>query len=353
LRLQTLLTLLPLADYTLNKSSLLRIYLNVGSLMVPVVSAGAAGANKSVTNTAGSLIYNLPQSSNFTGTCPYNVNYLDSAMNGGVPVGTVGIATGIFIGKTLPTSLSQSTPTGSSITATTASVNLAAANSAHALTTCRLYFKQVKLSLKKEIEYVENNRNKMVVYEQILYNANNTITSGSSFSSLINSGIKNPLYCLVIPLISPTNLVLSGSSLTPNVQIGMSQYSSPFDTCGGMSYAPISLTNFQVQLGGKNILQNSTYFTFENFLQQVCEFESVSGTEFSPLGQGIFNQLFWEQNRVYFANLSRSDEADNAMPRNISVSFQNNSNVVIDVMIFIGYRDKIIVDVASGLITKP
>jgi len=38
--------------------------------------------------------------------------------------------------------------------------------------------------------------------------------------------------------------------------------------------------------------------------------------------------------------------------RKINVSIQNNSNVVMDVMGFIFYTDKIVIDVETGLVTN-
>jgi len=165
---------------------------------------------------------------------------------------------------------------------------------------------------------------------------------------LIASGVKNPLAAIIIPFISTSNTGLNGTGTT-NFP---AQYSSPFDTCGGISFAPISLTNLQVAVGMKNKLQNSMYYTFENYLQQVCEYESLSGNKLDMLNSGIITQPWWEQNRVYFVNLARDSPADRATPRNILVSFTNNTNITIDVMVFVVYADRIVVDVKSGLVSQ-
>ena len=44
--------------------------------------------------------------------------------------------------------------------------------------------------------------------------------------------------------------------------------------------------------------------------------------------------------------------ADKLQPRNINVSFTNNSNVAIDVLIFTFYSDQIVIDVETGIVTK-
>ena len=51
-------------------------------------------------------------------------------------------------------------------------------------------------------------------------------------------------------------------------------------------------------------------------------------------------------------NVERSQAADKLLPRNINVSFNNNSSVPIDVMVFIFYSDEIVIDVETDIITK-
>ncbi len=51
------------------------------------------------------------------------------------------------------------------------------------------------------------------------------------------------------------------------------------------------------------------------------------------------------QNRVYYVDLSRGRKADIETMIYLSVSFNNNSGVIIDVMIFTLYLDKFIIDV--------
>lgn len=314
---------------------LLRLYLNTGSLIVPVIRGST---------DAAATQYFSPQSSNFVNTCPFTVNYLGA----GVPANTVAIAAGIFVAKTQQTSLSIATTSGASFVATTAPVNLGACLTSHGMTACRTYFNQISLTPEKEEEYLLANTAKPVIYERFIYNQYNNIASSGTFSQLIASGVKNPLACIIIPFISTNNLGLSGDK-TLNFP---AQYSSPFDTCGGISFAPISLTNLQVSVGMKNVLQNSLYFTYENYLEQVCQYESVSGNSLDILNKGIISQAWWEQNRVYFVNLSRGSPADRATPRNILVSFNNNTNIIIDCMIYVVYADRIVVNVRTGMVSQ-
>ena len=44
--------------------------------------------------------------------------------------------------------------------------------------------------------------------------------------------------------------------------------------------------------------------------------------------------------------------ADKLQPRNINVSFTNNSNVAIDLLIFTFYSDQLVIDVETGIVNK-
>ncbi len=44
--------------------------------------------------------------------------------------------------------------------------------------------------------------------------------------------------------------------------------------------------------------------------------------------------------------------ADKLNGRNINVSFTNNSNVPVEIMVFIFYSDEIAIDVKTGLVTR-
>jgi len=56
--------------------------------------------------------------------------------------------------------------------------------------------------------------------------------------------------------------------------------------------------------------------------------------------------------RSGMVNVERGNIGDKLQPRNINLSFTNNSNVAIDVIIFTFYSDQIIIDVETGIVTK-
>ena len=63
------------------------------------------------------------------------------------------------------------------------------------------------------------------------------------------------------------------------------------------------------------------------------------------ISTGLINQNYWENCKWYYVNVERGNIADN-------VSFTNNSNVSVEIMVFMFYSDEIAIDVKTGLVTR-
>jgi hypothetical protein len=297
----------------------MRLWVNTGTVNVAVGSIG----------TANAINYSLtPANNSFSNTCPFMINWLGDNTALGVPATTTRIVAGIYISKPPVTSY--------------AGVNLANSNASHPLLNCRLYYSQIVVHPEKSIKYVEQNRNKKVIYRTFVSNIYNNIGAGNAFNSLINSGIVHPTACLIVPFL--------GANPAADGGFGDYQFKSPFDSCPATT-SPCSITNLQVAIGGQNILQSNLFYNYEHFISQVNVAESLTSSDIG-LSTGLFNQKYWESSRWYFVNVERSQLADKLQPRNVNISFNNNSLVPIDVMVFIFYSDEFVIDVETGIITK-
>jgi hypothetical protein len=291
----------------------MRLWINTGTVNVDVGDIGTPDINYSLTTANNS----------FSNSCPLMISYLgDNAL--GVPAGTTNIVAGLYISKPPVT--------------TFAGVNLAASNASHPLLNCRLYYSQIAVESNRAVDYVNNNRAKKVIYRTFVSNLYNNIGAGNAFNSLINSGIVHPTGVLIVPFMS------AGSGF------GDYQWKSPFDSCPATT-SPCSITNLQVAIGGQNILQSNLFYNYEHFISQVNVAESLTSSDFG-VSCGLFNQKYWESSRWYYVNVERSQAGDKLLPRNVNVSFNNNSSVPIDVMVFIFYSDEFVVDVERGIIKK-
>jgi hypothetical protein len=298
----------------------LRLWVNTGTVNVTTDNVG-----KDVSQN-----YTLtPNNNSFSNTCPLMVNWLPGsgiASTYGIPETTKNIVAGLYIAKPPSTSF--------------AGINLRSSDVAHPLQNCRLYYSQIMLDPQKSITYTNMNLNKKVIYRTFVSNQYNNIGKMGSFNQLINSGIVHPTGVLIVPFI--------GSEAS--VGFGDSQWKSPFDTCPATT-SPCSLTNLQVSVGGSNVLQSTLFYSYENFLEQVNLAEQLTSSDFG-VATGLISQGYWESSRWYFVNVERSQAADKLQPRNVNISFNNNSNVPIDCLIFIFYSDEFVINVETGIINK-
>ena len=246
----------------------IRLWINTGAVSIPV----------STPNTALDLSYNNTLNT-FSNTCPMTINYLD--ISAGVPATTTHIVAGLFINRPPVTSLNG--------------INLQLSNASHNMPACRIYYSQIVIEPQKALNYISENRNKKVVFKTFITNQyNNQATAGGNFNALVNSGIVHPTGLLLVPYISSNASAL-----------GDYAWRSPFDTAPSTGH-PISLTNLQVTVGGKNTLNTTLFYTFEHFMQQVARAESLTSSDFG-ITCGLFGQQWWEFNRFYYVNIERSE----------------------------------------------
>jgi len=298
---------------------ILRIYVNTG-----FVSCGGF--------TNGQMIFD-PQYSTFSDVCPLMINNISNSLTStdSIPAATVtSLNCGLFVARPPNYTFVGYGGNGSSNFSTTP-------GSASAMVASRYYFNQITVNPSLALEYMSANNNKEVIYDSMLYNTFVNIGQGANFSQLIQSGISNIKAILIMPLISKS-------------QIGFSGFSSPFDPCGGMGGHPISLTNLQIAVGGTNQFSTSLSYTFETFVEQLSKFNKQSSSEYG-VESGLWSYQYWLNNRLYLCNV-RSTEDDLNTPRNVTISFKNNSLVAIDIIVFCVYDTKLTINVSTGIVSK-
>jgi hypothetical protein len=295
----------------------LRLWLNTGTVNVTVGSAG----------TPANMSYSItPANNTFSNTCPLLVNYEPD--NRIVPTTCAAIVAGVYVAKPPVTNF--------------ATINLQNSAASHPLQNCRLYYSQIQMEPEHAIKYNKANTYKKVIYRTFVTNNYPATPAGGSFNQLINSGIVHPTGVLIVPFL--------GAVTGTNGGLGDAQWKSCFDTCP-CTTSPVSLTNLQVAVGGQNVLQSTLQYGYEHFLEQVNLAEQLTSSDFG-ISTGLINQNYWENSKWYYVNVERGNAADKLNGRNINVSFTNNSNVPIEVMIFIFYSDEITINVTNGLITR-
>ena len=309
---------------------ILRLYFNTGAVGSTMLLSATAGITGTMTTSAST--------NTFTNTCPIIQSCLS---NSAYTTGSIGIVSGLSIAKAGPTNIFN--------------INLANSGASHFLPSCRVYYPQVQLKPEKLIPYISENRAKKIVYTSFLYNQFNGITSGSTYSALVQSGVSNIRGVLIIPFQSgTTNGSVNTTATTGSFASGVTTFAqtlSPFDTAPATN-APISLLNLQVSVGGTNVLQNTLNYTYENFLQQVSLYDKINSSDIG-LSCGLINEYYWSNAyRTYYCDCTRGNIGDLLTARNVNLTFTNNSNLTIDVMVFTEYFTEMVVDVETGQVSK-
>lgn len=218
------------------------------------------------------------------------------------------------------------------------------------VTSVRLYAPAYDMSPLSEQRYLNLSPTKKIVYNDIFYYTFPNISGGSTFSFLVTNGLPNIRSVLCVPTLPkasngtqvayPSATVLNG--VTTNTLL------SPFSTTGGTP-DPISITQFQIQISGKNLFLTNLLYDYEVFAQQFSQSNSLNGGLTTSLSSGLIGFDDWTSTyRYYYGNASRSIPSEDGVAKAVQVSGLNQSLVSIDMMVFVEFQREITVDVRSG-----
>jgi hypothetical protein len=80
--------------------------------------------------------------------------------------------------------------------------------------------------------------------------------------------------------------------------------------------------------------------------------EQLTSADFG-VSTGLFDAAWWNHNRFYWVNVERSNITDKLTARNLNISFTNNNNVPIDVLVFTFKSNGLTIDVETGIVSIP
>lgn len=320
-------------------SGILRFYVNTGSFAIQAgVANGYAVGDGMSMNLSG-------QNTTFTGTCPLVVTQIPAptttyynTMTGATPL--LAITAGLFISKPLTTSVSIPG-------AFQANLGQAGAPS-HPMQSCRIYFSLVTVKPERLSAYLSENRAKTICFTDVLQSTVSGVPAGGNVSQLLQSGVKKIRGVLVVPFISAS--IYGGITGLTTANTPFSPLQSPFDMAPCQT-GPLSITNFNVQVGGVNVQKSVIQYGFSEFLEQVSEYSKINSSDMG-LTNGLINYYSWQNAyRPYYMDCSRAVPADAMSPRNIIVQFQNNSNVTCDYYCYVEYFKEFELNVETGVVT--
>lgn len=216
------------------------------------------------------------------------------------------------------------------------------------ITSVRLYAPAYTMSPISEQRYLSLSPTKKIVYNDIFQYQYSSVASGS-FSFLVSNGIPNlrsVLVCAFLPKASNgTAQTYAGTTVAGTTT---SSLLSPFSTSGGTP-DPVSLTNFQIQVSGKNLFNSNLQYDYESFVEQLVSSNQLNGSLTTSMASGLIGKEDFQWcYRYYYGNVSRSIPSEDGVAKAIQVLGTNNSAQTVDLMVFIEFQREITVDVRTG-----
>jgi hypothetical protein len=282
-------------------------------------------------------------------TCPYMVS--------GAAVGPYGVAANApVIGGVgqQPLALSgvvaTGLTTGCGINGVTGVSALSSVGSP-AFNNCRWYIPTFECDPVYEQQLLATNPIKTIYYDDF-YTYTSIKNVSTSFQNLITSGVKNPQYVVLFPFYS-----------SANAYSGTCQNNSPFESVFDSAPAttsPVSISDFQVQCGGRTMFPLIETYTFQQFMDEFSSIYALNGGKSDIVTSGLINKDQWEKAPVYICNLSRRLPSDDGTAKSVQVSgtirSQNPvtfaSGATIDIIAFVVYQRKCEFNLLNGLLVS-
>jgi hypothetical protein len=240
-----------------------------------------------------------------------------------------------------PMNLAVANGAGAVFTSQCGVMRTAASTLTPAISAVRLYVPSYTLNPVMEEAYLSIEREKDIIYNDF-YNFNITnVAAGGTFNQLLTNGLADLQQLVVIPQYNSAAGVAATIALVP--------YQSIFDPSPATSAPLAAVTQFQVQLSGKNVFQQNEQYDFEQFLNEFVGYNSVNGGVSTGLSSGLLGRWEWDNlYRYYVCDLARRIPAEDRVPKSVNVLGINDTGKAMDYLCFLVYKRKIRVDLRSG-----
>lgn len=208
------------------------------------------------------------------------------------------------------------------------------------LTSCRLYVPSYTLNPQYELQLLNQRPMREIRYTDIYSYRQTNISVNSNFNFILNSGIADPKYVIVIPYANTSAGVFVAATVPT--------YQSPFDSAPGTTLPRAAITQFNVNVSGKNCFATSAQYDFSNFIDELSR-TGINGGLSTSLSSGLIGHYEFDNCfRYYVADVGRRLPADSFGEQQIIVSGVNSCGVSIDLLCFVVYGKKINLNMETG-----
>jgi hypothetical protein len=220
-------------------------------------------------------------------------------------------------------------------------------NASCPLNSVRLYAPAYTMSPQAEASYLAMSPTKKIVYEDLFQYSFPNQPANATFNILVSNGLPNLKSLVVMSFLPSGSNGVTGAG--QYVSTPVSTLYSPFASSGGTP-DPIAITNFNVQLSGRNLFNDNNQYDFQEFYEQFVSSNQLNGSLTTGLASGLIGEHEWSNlYRYYYADCSRGLPQESGVSRSIQITGQNQSPQIINLMVFASFTRSLTVDVRSGV----
>lgn len=218
------------------------------------------------------------------------------------------------------------------------------------ITSVRLYAPAYTMNPIAEQRYLSLTPSKKVIYNDIFQFSFPNQAVNSPFNILVTNGIPNIRSVLVVPLLpKASNGTIVGADIIAGCQTSNTLL-SPFCSTPA-SPDPLAITNFQIQVSGRNLFINQLQYDYETFVEQLVCSNQLNGSLTTSLASGLISKRdFQSLYRYYYGNCSRSLPSEEGVSKAIQIlgTIQSPIATAVDLMVFVEFEREITIDVRTG-----
>jgi len=221
------------------------------------------------------------------------------------------------------------------------------------ITSVRLYCPAYTMTPQAEAKYLSMMPTKKIVYEDFFQYSIPNIGNGQDFNVLVSNGLANLKSVVMmghLPQASNGGAAITAAPPAGDYEgsVASSTLLSPFSSTGGAP-DPVAVSNFNIQLSGKNLFNQNKQYDYEVFVEQLQQSNQLNGGKTTGLASGLIGEEdFSNFYRYYYADCSRGLPGEEGVSRSIQIQGRNMSSVNVDYMVFACFSREIILDLRSG-----
>ena len=211
------------------------------------------------------------------------------------------------------------------------------------LNVARLYIPTFKLNSVAESRLLEVSPERPINYTDLrMYSF--IVGANTNFSQLVSGGVSNVQKLVIVPQYNRVGIA----------NFPVNTWQSPYCSAPATTANYGQITNFQVLLGGKTILNESTFYGWQQFLDEYYSDGSEIGNQDKGMEVGLVSKNQWESGYRYLVvDLARRVRSSDNSSLSIQINGKNNTNYEMTLFCYFVFKRELTIQLANGNIVVP